>query len=77
MIQPAFVQADTTVGFPSAYLRLARPKQWTKNGFVLAGVIFAGEAVELIDAVVPAAELVRRIGAEAEAQLRRGAALLA
>ncbi|HZG64827.1 MAG TPA: decaprenyl-phosphate phosphoribosyltransferase [Rubrobacteraceae bacterium] len=46
MIQPAFVQADTTVGFPSAYLRLARPKQWTKNGFVLAGVIFAGEALQ-------------------------------
>jgi nitronate monooxygenase len=40
-------------------------------------VIFAGEVVELIDAIEPAAELVRRIGAEAEAQLRRGAALLA
>lgn len=30
-----------------AYLRLARPKQWTKNGFVLAGVVFAGEALQV------------------------------
>src|ERR671910_772385 len=27
------------------YLRLVRPKQWTKNGFVLAGVVFAHEAL--------------------------------
>jgi hypothetical protein len=33
--------------------------------------------VDLIDAVVPAGELVQRIGAEAEAQLRAGPALLA
>jgi nitronate monooxygenase len=39
-------------------------------------VIFAGESVELIDAVVSAAELVQRIGAEAETQLRRVVALL-
>jgi nitronate monooxygenase len=39
--------------------------------------IFAGEAVDLIDAVVPAAELVQRIGVEAEARLRGGVALLA
>ena len=39
-------------------------------------IIFAGEAVDLIDAVVPAADLVRRIGAEAEARLRGGQGLL-
>jgi 4-hydroxybenzoate polyprenyltransferase len=35
------------MGFASAYLRLARPKQWTKNGFVLAGVVFARKALEV------------------------------
>jgi nitronate monooxygenase len=39
-------------------------------------MVLAGEAVDLIDAVVPAAELVRQIGAEAEAQLRAGPALI-
>jgi len=33
------------MGFAGSYLRLARPKQWTKNGFVLAGVVFAHEAL--------------------------------
>ena len=33
------------MGFAGTYLRLARPKQWTKNGFVLAGVVFAHEAL--------------------------------
>ena len=31
------------MGIAGFLLRLARPKQWTKNGFVLAGVVFAGE----------------------------------
>src|SRR5919205_698374 len=31
--------------FAGYYLRLARPKQWTKNGFVLAGVVFAEKAL--------------------------------
>ena len=33
------------MGFAGYYLRLARPKQWTKNGFVLAGVVFAHQAL--------------------------------
>ena len=32
------------MGMAGALLRLARPKQWTKNGFVLAGVLFAEKA---------------------------------
>jgi 4-hydroxybenzoate polyprenyltransferase len=41
VIQPAVVEADRSSGLVSAYLRLIRPRQWTKNGFVLAGVVFA------------------------------------
>ncbi len=32
------------MGIAGSYLRLVRPKQWTKNGFVLAGVVFAEKA---------------------------------
>jgi nitronate monooxygenase len=39
-------------------------------------VIFAGEAVELIDAVATAPDLVRQIGTDAEARLRSGPELL-
>ena len=46
-------------------------------GDFATALVFAGEAVDLIDAVVPAAELVRQIGAEAEARLRAGVAMLA
>jgi 4-hydroxybenzoate polyprenyltransferase len=45
MIETAVVEAGSSMGFASTYLRLARPKQWTKNGFVLAGVVFAHEAL--------------------------------
>jgi 4-hydroxybenzoate polyprenyltransferase len=44
VIQPAVVEADRTGGLARSYLRLVRPKQWTKNGFVLAGVVFAEKA---------------------------------
>src|ERR671933_1193505 len=45
VVQTAVVEADRTRGLASSYLRLARPKQWTKNGFVLAGVVFAHQAL--------------------------------
>jgi hypothetical protein len=48
-----------------------------QDGDFDTAAIFAGEAVDLIDAVVPAGELVQRIGIEAEARLRNGLALLA
>ena len=41
VVQTAIVEADRSKGLASSYLRLVRPKQWTKNGFVLAGVVFA------------------------------------
>ncbi|MDP8948767.1 MAG: decaprenyl-phosphate phosphoribosyltransferase, partial [Actinomycetota bacterium] len=44
MVETAVVEAGGSMGFAGSYLRLARPKQWTKNGFVLAGVVFAEKA---------------------------------
>jgi nitronate monooxygenase len=52
-------------------------QQAMAEGDFETALIFAGEAVDLIDAVVPAAELVQRIGVEAEVRLRDGLGLLA
>ena len=45
MVQTAVVEAGSSSGLASSYLRLVRPRQWTKNGFVLAGVVFAEKAL--------------------------------
>ena len=47
-----------------------------REGDFDTAMVWAGEGVDLISDVAPAAELVRRIGLEAEACLRRGDALL-
>ena len=52
-------------------------QQAMAEGACETAMVLAGEAVDLIGAVVPAAELVRQIGAEAEARLRDGPAWLA
>src|ERR671918_987682 len=44
VVQTAVVEAGSSSGLASSYLRLVRPRQWTKNGFVLAGVVFAEKA---------------------------------
>ena len=38
------MKAGGSTGLVRSLFRLARPKQWTKNGFVLAGVVFAEKA---------------------------------
>ncbi|WP_119068561.1 decaprenyl-phosphate phosphoribosyltransferase [Rubrobacter indicoceani] len=40
------MEAGGSLSVASALLRLCRPKQWTKNGFVLAGLVFSGEALQ-------------------------------
>ncbi len=47
-----------------------------KEGNFETAMVWAGEGVDLISDVAPAAELLRRIGSEAEKRLRRGYALL-
>ena len=44
VVETAIVDANHPKGLASSLLRLVRPKQWTKNGFVLAGVVFAQKA---------------------------------
>ncbi|HET7478884.1 MAG TPA: decaprenyl-phosphate phosphoribosyltransferase [Rubrobacteraceae bacterium] len=49
------MEAGGTTGFAGSFLRLARPKQWTKNGFVMAGLVFSGKALSaspVLDAVL-------------------------
>jgi 4-hydroxybenzoate polyprenyltransferase len=45
MIQNPVMEAGGTRLSPGSFLQLSRPRQWTKNGFVLAGLVFAGEAL--------------------------------
>ena len=61
-----------------ASLKDETPAYWQARdeGNFDTAAIFAGEGVDLIHAVEPAATLVHRIGAEAEALLRNGPGLL-
>ena len=43
------MEADRTGVLANPYLRLVRPRQWTKNGFVLAGVVFAEKAFSVTE----------------------------
>ena len=55
VVETAIVDADHSRGLASSLLRLIRPKQWTKNGFVLAGVVFAQKffsATAVVDALL-------------------------
>jgi nitronate monooxygenase len=74
-----FARWEGREGDLEAALAMEQPvyERAVATGDVATAMILAGEAVDLIDAVVPAAELVRQIGAEAVAQLRAGTAMLA
>ena len=52
-------EATLTLGRRLAYLlRTMRPKQWTKNGFVLVGLIFDGKLLDLPLALTAVATLI-------------------
>ena len=54
----------------------ARYREATKAGDARLAATIVGEAVGLIHAIEPAADIVERIVAEAEAMLKRGASLV-
>jgi 4-hydroxybenzoate polyprenyltransferase len=51
VIETAVMKTGGATRLAGSYLRLVRPKQWTKNGFVLAGVVFAGKALSATSVV--------------------------
>jgi hypothetical protein len=57
---------------PAANLRVTAGRRTARNG----APVWAGEAVDLIAAVQPAAGIVTRVSAEAEHRLRAAADLL-
>lgn len=47
MLENSLMDSSRPAGLPGSYIKLVRPRQWTKNGFVLAGLVFSGEALAL------------------------------